>query len=87
MANALNYNFSQQQCVRSLKRIGFVNESKRSKHLKFHPPDEIKDKILSNKPQFIMIPHHRELKIQKLIIKELHAMGGKNLVKLFIENL
>lgn len=87
MADGINYNFNQKQCVRSLKRIGFVNKSKRSKHFKFFPPDYIKNQIQSGKPQFIIVSNHRELRTQKLIIQELNKMGGKKLADSFIENL
>jgi len=68
-------------------KIGFVNKSKRGKHLKLVPPDWILKNILLNNPRFIMIPYHRELKIQKIIIQELRDMGGEKLINLFLENL
>lgn len=87
MTNEINYNFNQKRCIRALKRIGFVNKSKRRKHLKFYPPEEISINIKPGNPQFIMVPNHRELKVQKLILKELMAMGDENLVKIFLSNL
>ncbi|MAG12490.1 hypothetical protein CL630_01625 [bacterium] len=86
-AQKVNYNFNKRQCIRSLKQNGFINKSKRRKHFKFYPPDHIKEKIEAQKPQFIMVPNHRELKVQHLIIKELREMGGEELVKSFLEKI
>ena len=87
MEESVNYNFNKRQCVRALKWLGFVEKSKRKKHFKFYPPANIIKKITSGLPQFIIIPNHRELKVQKLIIQELRKMGGEELVKKFLDNL
>jgi hypothetical protein len=90
MTEKINYtfNFNQKQCIGSLKRIGFGDSSKRrGRHFKFAPPANIMVKILPGKPSFIIVPKHKELKVQRLIIQELYEMGGEELVKLFIENL
>ena len=87
MEDRINYNFNQRQCIRSLKRIGFVNRSKRSKHFKFFPPTQIEKRIPAGKPQFIVVPNHNELKVQRPLINELREMGGDELVQMFLENL
>ncbi len=80
-------NFNQRQCIRALKRLGFVDRSKRRKHFKFYPPENIAERIAIGSPQFIIIPNHRELKVQKLIIQEIKSMGGEELVRKFLDNL
>lgn len=90
MTEKINYtfNFNQKQCIGSLKRIGFGDSSKRrGRHFKFVPPANIKAKILLGNPLFIMVPKHKDLKVQHLILQELYKMGGEELVKLFVENL
>lgn len=87
MEGSINYNFNKRQCIRALKRLGFVEKSKRKKHFKFYPPGNIAQKITPGLPQFIMVPNHRELKVQKLIVQELREMGSEELVKKFLDNL
>ena len=87
MSGEINYNFTPRECVRSLNSIGFVNKSKRGKHFKFYPPERVKNKIPPGRPQFIMIPNHRNFWIQHKIIRELLEMGGDELVNDFVKNL
>ena len=87
MGDEINFNFNQKQCIRAFERLGFINRSKRSKHLKFYPPDWIAKKVTSGSPQFIMIPYHKTLRIQRRLVTELKRMGGDELVKKFQEEL
>lgn len=81
-------NFSQRQCIRSLQKIGFLEKSKRrGKHFKFVPPERIKQHIQPGQPPFLMVPRHRELRVQHQIIRELRAMGGDTLVEEFLQSL
>lgn len=81
----MGYNFNRKQSVRALVKLGFKNKSsRRGKHDKYEPPEEIKSKLSSLQPQFIIIPRHNELKCQNEIVKELNIMGGEELVERFI---
>ena len=82
-----NINFNTKECIKALKKLGFVNRSERSKHFKFHPPAGIDKNIKPGKPRFIIVPRHKELRVQHLIIQELLAMGGDELMEKFFENL
>ena len=65
-------------------RLGFYLGNKRSgQHDKFYPPDEIGKKLGAAQSHFIMVPRHHELRCQRLIISELRAMGGDELVARF----
>jgi hypothetical protein len=81
-------NFNKRQCMRALRKIGFYESTKRgSLHEKWFPPQDIADKLQPQQAHFIMIPRHNELRIQREILKELEAMGGKELVEKFKKHL
>lgn len=82
------YNFSRKQCIRALRRLGFVIANKRSgKHDKYEPPSSILSKLSINQAKFIMVPRHNKLQCQNEIISELRLMGGDDLVKRFTDYL
>ena len=70
--------FNHRECIRALKKLGFVLDTKRSgKHDKYRAP------FVHANPPFIMIPRHNDLHCQDAIIKEIEKMGGKDLVEKF----
>ena len=76
--------FNRRQCLRALAKLGFaIDGSRRGKHDKFLPPQEIAQKLTADQPRFIMIPRHSELHCQSEILKELKAIGGEALVDAF----
>ena len=78
------WDFNTRECVRALAKLGFYLGNKRNgKHDKYYPPDKIAEKLEGKQSRFIMIPRHSELHCQKLIISELKAMGGEDLVAAF----
>lgn len=79
-------NFNRSQCIRALKKLGFIEDRTRhGKHDKFYPPKTVI--IQSDNPKFIMIPRHGGLRCQFEILKELKVMGGETLQKDFINTL
>lgn len=81
-------NFNRTQCIKSLRRLGFILCNKRhGVHDKYCPPPEIADQLTSSQPHFIMIPRHTSLHCQSQIMAELKAMGGEDLVQKFREEL
>lgn len=79
-------NFNRRTCVSALKKLGFQLVNKRSgMHDKFVPPPETASAIHVGAPQFIMIPRHNELRCHGMIISEIRAMGGEELVRRFKE--
>ena len=77
-------NFNTRQCVRALRKLGFLLANKRhGRHDKYVPPSEIGQTLTGNQPRFIMVPRHGDLHCQVDIIRELKAMGGEALVEEF----
>ncbi len=77
-------NFNKRQCVRALRKLGFYENSRRGGiHDKWFPPQEIASTLQPQQPHFIMVPRHNELHVQREILKELEAMGGRELVEKF----
>lgn len=77
-------NFNKRQCIRALRKLGFYENSKRGRlHDKWFPPLDLSRNIHPGQPHFIMVPRHNELHIQWEILKELEAMGGRELVERF----
>ena len=82
------FNFNTRQCIRSLRRLGFVLSNKRhGRHDKYLAPLEIANRLQTDQPRFIMVPRHTELHCQPEIIRELRTMGGDELVEAFKHNL
>ena len=79
MEKSINYNFNKRQCVRALKRLGFVERSKRRKHFKFYPPENIAQKITPGLPQFIIVPNHRKIKVQKTYNPRIEKNGRRRI--------
>lgn len=78
------WNFNRSECIRALVKLGFTaNHKRRGQHDKYDIPKIYRDNLPVNVPPFIMIPRHRELKLQHKIIKELELIGGKQLVERF----
>ena len=81
-------NFTTQQCLRALQRLGFTFSNRRGgRHNKLIPPQEILRVLSGAQPRFIMVPRHRELRCQNEIVRELKVMGGESLVEKFKQNL
>ncbi len=79
--------FNRKQCIRALKKLGFEEKSsRRGSHDKFVIPECFSKNKQSNQPSFIMIPRSRNIHCQRAIIRELHNLGGDELVKDFLEN-
>lgn len=77
-------NFNKRQCVRALRKLGFYENTKRgSLHEKWFPPQDIASRVQPQQALFIMVPRHNELRVQRELLKELEAMGGKELVEKF----
>jgi len=71
------WNFNRKQCIRALKRMGFILSNKRSgKHDKYKAPFDCH-------PPFVMVPRHNQLHCQDEIVGEIFKMGGQNLVDKF----
>ncbi len=82
------WNFDRKQCIRALLRLGFVANNKRhGQHDKFDVPIDFRDKLSSGVPPFIMIPRHKELRLQNKIVKEIEIIGGVELVEKFRQSL
>lgn len=78
------WNFSRNECVRALKKLGFMLNNKRTgPHDKFYIPEVYRKNLPQNVPPFIMIPRHNHLKVQRLIVRELEMIGGDELVEKF----
>lgn len=78
------WNFNTRQCIRALLKLGFILGNKRSgQHDKYYPPAEIQKKLNAKQSHFIMVPRHNDLHCQNLIVSELKAMGGDDLVNAF----
>lgn len=76
--------FNRKDCIRALKRLGFVLRNRRhGSHDKYCPPDALATKLLGMQPRFIMVPRHNELRCQTEILAELKAMGSDDLVAEF----
>ena len=79
-----DFNFNRKQCIRAIRKLGFVLQNRRSGiHDKYVPPQEIASKLAPTQPHFIMIPRHNELRCQPEIISELRKMGGDSLLETF----
>jgi len=78
--------FNRRQCIKGLKKIGFVKKnSRRGKHDKFIPPEDLLINKREGQPSFIMVPRGKNLHCQLEILKELWAFGGDNLVSDFLK--
>lgn len=78
------WNFNTRQCVCALIKLGFyLGNKRRGRHDKYYPPEEIQKDLSIAATHFIMVPRHKELHCQDLIITELRAMGGDKLVSDF----
>jgi hypothetical protein len=79
------WNFTTKQCVHALLRLGFTlcNKGRRGNHDKYCVPERLKRQGFA----FIMVPRHNNLHCQEEIVKELHALGGDELVQKFKDNL
>ncbi len=75
---------NRRQCLRALKKLGFLLANNRSgKHDKLLPPHSLQH----HNPPFIMLPRHRELHCQNAILDELKKMGGDKMVEDFLKYL
>lgn len=78
--------FNRNQCIKALKKIGFVKKNvRRGKHDKFVPPENLLKIKTEGQPSFIMIPRGKNLHCQLEILKEIWAFGGDELVDQFLE--
>ena len=78
--------FNRKQCVKALKKLGFIKKNvRRGKHDKFVPPENLLFNKREGQPSFIMVPRSRSLHCQLEILKELWAFGGDELVDSFIK--
>jgi predicted RNA binding protein YcfA (HicA-like mRNA interferase family) len=66
--------FTRNECVRALYKLGFLLANRRGKHDKY---------VLDGR--FIMVPRHAVLHCQREIVAELRRMGGDDLAERFIE--
>ncbi len=81
-------NFNRKECIKSLKKLGFVKKNvRRGKHDKFFAPENLLKNKQENQPPFIMVPRARQLHCQLEILKEIWAFGGDELVNKFIDNI
>lgn len=76
------WNFNRNECIRALKKLGFVYKNSRHGH-----HDKFLSPIPGAVPPFIMIPRHRVLHCQNAVVKELRKMGGEEMVEKFKANL
>ena len=78
--------FTQKQCIKALKKIGFTDASKRrSKHLKFKPPE---NSIIGRPPAvrpFITVPKHK-FYCQNAIVAEIEKLCGTEMKESFLKN-
>ncbi|PIT90273.1 MAG: hypothetical protein COU22_03115 [Candidatus Komeilibacteria bacterium CG10_big_fil_rev_8_21_14_0_10_41_13] len=82
----MRYSFSRKQCIKSLKKIGFVKKTKRrGKHDKYEPPF-ILEGLSKNIRPFIMIPRHK-FYCQDAIVSEIEKLCGEEMVKKFLNNI
>lgn len=80
--------FNRKQCIKSLKKLGFVKRNiRRNKHDKFFAPDYLIKSKQENQPPFIGVPRSRQIHCQLEIMKEIWAFGGDELVQEFLDNM
>jgi hypothetical protein len=80
--------FNRKQCIRALKKLGFIqNNIRRGKHDKFVPPENLLKNKREGQPSFIMVPRSKNIHCQLEILKELWAFGGDELVGSFIDKI
>ncbi|MCX6784719.1 MAG: hypothetical protein NTV81_02140 [Candidatus Komeilibacteria bacterium] len=77
-------NFSRNQCVRALARLGFtLNNRRHGQYDKYDVPSGYQKNLPATVPPFIMIPRHKELRLQNKIVKEIELIGGLDMVEKF----
>lgn len=77
------HNFNRRQCIYALSKLGFFLDNDRAGiHDKYAVPAHYT--VPEGYRPFIMVPRHKELKVQHIIIKELRVIGGEELVQKFL---
>jgi len=80
--------FKRNRCIAALLKLGFTRKhTRRGGHDKYVPPAHYLESRINNQPPFVMVPRSRVLHCQEEIVKELHNLGGVDLVKKFEEYL
>jgi len=83
----MGYNFSQQQCIKALLKIGFTDASKRrGKHHKYKPPEINRKNFAGKVRPFITVPKH-DFYCQDAIVREIVKLCGEEMKQRFLENL
>lgn len=78
--------FNRKQCLRALKKLGFERSvTRRGSHDKMNAPLYMAQQKQLNQPPFIMVPRSRKLHCQREILKEIHVLGGDELVEEFLK--
>jgi hypothetical protein len=83
----MGYNFTQQQCIRALLKIGFTDASKRrAKHFKYKPPSSCTKNFDENVRPFITVPKH-DFYCQDAIVREVATLCGEEMKQKFLESI
>ena len=83
----MGYNFTQQQCIKALLKIGFTDASKRrAKHYKYKPPANPSKTFGENIRPFITVPKH-EFYCQDAMVREVARLCGEEMKQRFLDNL